>query len=1405
MAASEMMALIDMYVKPPAWDPNVKPKDPVTSLYDYAEIIFDSRIDYVLTMTLYVIIPQEKFHQSGVSLLVSAARAQKRWMEKVERRAVAISDEEQLMLRVASLANAEGLAAGKVLPVNNAQELVMTMARLNCRVFLGIISCAKGELFDDATRLSASTFDVIASSIDQYPAEALPPSRLYGVLGIADYEERLVNRSGDRAKMPLLKEFIPYLQAEYAVQCLSCHLSQIETKRFEEACLRETSEHLTSGTYEANVHDNAIHESLLSREQFKKVWKRTKGSTPSEALVERMFSIFPHGQMSSSLFLTYCRGNPLAHHCMSFQQEFAKAMDRYSSFLAWFTFYTPFLVIILYFLLIGYNLGESVHVSQSLKATFKPDSNLANRAQVNDWLFKTVDSMYLDDDGPATIHNLANYYIGALRIRQHRVDTDSATWCKEVYNVYFGKDYEMNFPSAFSTPELQAFYNSRVSRDYYDLVNGRCYSAFDVGGLRSKKDIPLLPNHTVSATVLPAFQYREVDGYSSGSHDSSYPSGGYILDISFQTNGTSAKQYINELKANNWIATNTRFLVVEFATYNYNLQIYTFSQFGVEITDGGVIWPIGKVLSSPQTPLSSTSFTIFTVLLALFVVMYIILVIFEFVNVVRQSASHFYDNKIVAFGKSVWQNPWVVVDLYIICCFVASWAWRLTLIGRQKLDTIGNNGEYALDLENYCTYCDAVQKVEGTTLFLVFIRYLHILSFNHRISLLFRTITTAAADLLSIFILFVIALLAFALGYILLFGYFVESGFNPQNAFFDLFGTSMGGPPSYFNFQGYRRSVALVFQVFFIVVCMFILYNMVIAVLTGALGKVKDGMFDDAETIEVRDQNKPANIKKINVQRTIRTMKKFLRSLVLFREVSQCFRRLESCQNEAATDPIANQCRSQRTLWANFSRWWSDVDTLAPRDALLSGLKIIRLTHEVRQEKDLMYEEHKAGIMKATSTTQYSLSDLNDYKEQVFEMESLNDCIVSGDDDLLTAPLPSFRSYGRRRLPIWPEYLFSKLRQEYISVKRHMIMVPSFLLLEDEESLWLQALEAHHYYVGEREKYTVDTDGSVLLDMYGMLPDVNEFTGARGGPGNDASIPDSTQSPSGKRLAARSGSVMGGGGGGGGRNSVFEKTPNATSLDQTSGNNNVFASGTFGAKRIQSIFNTKGFAEDDTAPIPAMTIVSSNSPSRRASSVLDLGPRTFDNPLFGHSPTANVTSYEVDVIDSAIQQSMGQPAESLPLDDTALNPHQPEDKSQPEQHLFSSTREYSAASSPTAGGESNDDSTSRQTVSELLEKQKKTTKKKAPVIAATAKSPTTKSGLKSPTAKSPTVRSPTQRIPPNPPPLKLPKEPATNQLSKEADGPAEPEQRPSPRSGIEENSADLSLQPGGLVDNSLDV
>eukprot|EP01102_Stenamoeba_stenopodia_P010309 TRINITY_DN3094_c0_g1_i1.p1 TRINITY_DN3094_c0_g1~~TRINITY_DN3094_c0_g1_i1.p1 ORF type:complete len:806 (-),score=182.16 TRINITY_DN3094_c0_g1_i1:510-2927(-) len=381
--------------------------------------------------------------------------------------------------------------------------------------------------------------------------------------------------------------------------------------------------------------------------------------------------------------------------------------------------------------------------------------------------------------------NFYNYVIGAVRFRQLRVQRD---WCEI-------RDDE--------------------SKDYVSY----CYWFYTQW---SKDDRPYGPPNNPE---LFKYQSPEEAGgrWIWGWVSPLYYPGGYIADIPY---GADSNVTLNNLFNNRWIDGQTRTVIVNINTYNPSSHYFgcVLTLF-LEMSPAGVIIPQAqvRVIKLLLYVRAADYFRLFLeIALVVFLVYFTVKICLEVAFASKSG---------VLIGYI--SDPWNFVDilnLLIYWSVVGLYVAYVIDNGRKDFDP---HSDKYIDLERIAAHYTAIYNLNSINIFLIFLKMFKYLRVNAKMSIIWRTLSDATADLLAFFVLFAIIFCGFILMAHLLFG----TQLDTYSSFVHSATTSFQmllGDFDYPTLAATNRILAPIFFILFIVFCFFVLANIFSAIIIDA-------------------------------------------------------------------------------------------------------------------------------------------------------------------------------------------------------------------------------------------------------------------------------------------------------------------------------------------------------------------------------------------------------------------------------------------------------------------------------------------------------------------------------------------------------------------------------------------
>uniref|UniRef100_A0A1B6DKV8 EF-hand domain-containing protein n=1 Tax=Clastoptera arizonana TaxID=38151 RepID=A0A1B6DKV8_9HEMI len=392
------------------------------------------------------------------------------------------------------------------------------------------------------------------------------------------------------------------------------------------------------------------------------------------------------------------------------------------------------------------------------------------------------DQAYVSDDDANMLYS--NRLIGRPRIRQVRVKNDSC----EIPN-----DFKLMFTA--------------------------CYAEYS-SSAEDKSDF--------GPANSTAWIYNSASDTKAHSYDgeiSTYGGGGYYIDFGATKDESRESFYI--LNKNLWLDRATRFLVIDFSTYNANIQFFCFVKLIFEMPPSGGVLSFYEI----ETHEFIRSLNFWSYALIIFEVIFVIYFIYFVVQEVYE---------LYYFRWHYFKHFWNWMDLLLVILTLVAiilYVYNNLYISNNLMPLIESDDTHqCFDALLYLE--DAVQNLIAFIVFLNWIKLLKYLAFNHSLYLMQTTIRRATKDILCFSVIFFTVFIAFAqLGH-LLFGSQVASFRTFAKSIFGLLRTVIGD----LDYRALENSNHLLGPIFFfayIFFIFFVLVNMYLAIIIETYCEVR--------------------------------------------------------------------------------------------------------------------------------------------------------------------------------------------------------------------------------------------------------------------------------------------------------------------------------------------------------------------------------------------------------------------------------------------------------------------------------------------------------------------------------------------------------------------------------------
>ncbi|XP_019641534.1 PREDICTED: uncharacterized protein LOC109483019 [Branchiostoma belcheri] len=329
-------------------------------------------------------------------------------------------------------------------------------------------------------------------------------------------------------------------------------------------------------------------------------------------------------------------------------------------------------------------------------------------------------------DDSAYTAGLVHYLVGVTRLRQIRVRSDAlCTISPSVVSILDDCNVEYSWDNEDTRP-----------------INNR--------GV----------NQTTSPWVYQTS--AALNGYPFWGTFALYSGGGYVAELG--TNSRESSAIIQNLKDNAWLDDNTRAVLVEFTMYNAYVNLFSVVTLALELPVSGGVFPRADI----QTVRLYNYTSQYTLYILACEILYIFMLVFYLYREVKELRQ-----KKCQYLSEFWNWVEVLVALLSLCA-VGLFACRMVITDRVTAYRRSNPGRFV----NYseAAFWDAVYGyVIAVIVTLVIAKFVKLLRFNRRMSLIGDTIKHAAPKVLGFVVIYIVVIMAFAQALFLVLGNTSES------------------------------------------------------------------------------------------------------------------------------------------------------------------------------------------------------------------------------------------------------------------------------------------------------------------------------------------------------------------------------------------------------------------------------------------------------------------------------------------------------------------------------------------------------------------------------------------------------------------------------------------------------
>ncbi|CAF3507643.1 unnamed protein product [Rotaria sordida] len=332
------------------------------------------------------------------------------------------------------------------------------------------------------------------------------------------------------------------------------------------------------------------------------------------------------------------------------------------------------------------------------------------------------------------INDKTNRILGWSTMRQLRVKPHSCTVVSSFQNI---------------TTSCEAGYN--IFNEEQHSFNPGWTSIYD-------PTIGHIGNYSLAINKAFMFNKSEsLDTYTYVGEHATYGGGGYVYE--FRGRMSEMLANISLLRQLSWIDMQTRAVIIQMSLYNPNVNLFVFVTILAEFLPTGGIYPSARV--EPISLLNYyQGFGLFKLICA---IVYMIFIIYYMQREIRS---------IFKRRKQYFRDIWSYTEIGLIAC---SWTGLVIYIWRiregNRISTLfkQTNGYAYINLQLASYVNDILTFLLGFCCFFGTVKFLRLLRFNQRMSMLASTLVYAAKDLISFSVMFSIIYLGYLALFFLLF------------------------------------------------------------------------------------------------------------------------------------------------------------------------------------------------------------------------------------------------------------------------------------------------------------------------------------------------------------------------------------------------------------------------------------------------------------------------------------------------------------------------------------------------------------------------------------------------------------------------------------------------------------
>lgn len=362
---------------------------------------------------------------------------------------------------------------------------------------------------------------------------------------------------------------------------------------------------------------------------------------------------------------------------------------------------------------------------------------------------------------------------------------------------------------------------------------------------KSTKGVGWVPFNGTENANNSAYEYvyrsaSELDGFPYWAVHNMYSGGGYVMEL----RGSVRELFhrFERLKEGGWIDHYTRAIFIEFTVYNAQINIFSICTLVIEFLPTGSLFP-----SFRFEPVNLLGYSMDTA--AFEIACQIIYFIYIFIFIIIE-ARELYKKRAAYFTEF-----WNWVEIGIIGLSIAGaviFIYRLVLANKLTKKFKETHGDEYMKFQYVGYWNELLMYMLGWLVFLATIKFLRLLRFNKRMSLMASTLRVCAKHMTSFTLMFGIVFVTFVQFFYLLFFITIKE----YSSFLIACETSLQmllGRFNFFEMKGASPTLGPLFFLAYVVSVAMILINMFVTILNEGFADVRDDVNKQMNDYEIVD------------------------------------------------------------------------------------------------------------------------------------------------------------------------------------------------------------------------------------------------------------------------------------------------------------------------------------------------------------------------------------------------------------------------------------------------------------------------------------------------------------------------------------------------------------------------